>query len=76
MALRTARRLVVAVARLVAPPAEPGQRKAQAASVRSVVESSVHRTSLWTDHRFFKTDVNFSKTSNGQFPGAGHAVAE
>ena len=44
MALRTARRLVVAVARLVAPPAEPGQPKAQAASVRSVVESSVHRT--------------------------------
>ena len=61
MALRTARRLVVAVARL-APPAEPGQPKAEAAAVRSVVESSVHRTSLWTDQRFFKTDVNFSNT--------------
>ena len=61
MALRTARMLVVAVARLVAPPAEPGQPKAEAAAVRSIVESSVHRTSLWTGsallqdrHQLFK----------------------
>src|ERR1700719_1135044 len=43
---KAARRLVVAVARL-APPAEPGQPKAETAAVRAVVESSAHRTSLW-----------------------------
>jgi hypothetical protein len=72
MALRTARRLVVAVARL-APPAEPGQPKAEAAAVRSVVESSVHRTSLWTGSALLQDRRQLFKhslTGNTQKPVA------
>ena len=63
MALRTARRLVVRGRPPGRAAGRTGPTQAQAASVRTVVESSVHRTSLWTDQRFFRQTSTFQTPS-------------
>ena len=73
MALRTARRLVVRGRPPGRAAGRTGATQAQAASVRSVVESSVHRTSLWTGSALLQDRRQLFKhplTGNTQEPVA------